>query len=190
MFGLITTRSNLIGSITIPVLLATTALPAMAQEKRDTVTATYKVEYRIRDGSDAAAKNGRRYTMWIDNQGKGTFHVGQRVPVATGSFQPGTGANGTSPLVNTQFNYQDVGVSIDTTIVEQDGKVNLNSTIDVSIVVPTKPEGNWTPPPTIGQIRIAVKALVALNKPALVASIDDPVTQRKFDVEALVTKVE
>ena len=60
MFGPISTRSNLIGSITIPVLLATTALPAMAQEKRDTVTATYKVEYRIRDGSDAAAKNGRR----------------------------------------------------------------------------------------------------------------------------------
>ena len=128
--------------------------------------------------------------MWIDNLGRGTFHVGERVPVASGSFQPGTGGTGVNPLVNTQFSYQDVGVSIDTTIGEQDGKVNLNSTIDVSIVVPSKPEGNWTPPPVIAQIRIAVKALVALNKPALVASVDDPVTQRKFDVEAVVTKVE
>jgi hypothetical protein len=175
---------------TILTLLAVAVLPAAAQDRRDPVTATYKVEFRIRDGSDAAAKNGRRYTMWIDNQGKGTFHVGERIPVATGSFQPGASGAGVNPLVNTQFNYQDVGVSIDTNVSDQDGKVNLSSTIDVSIVVPTKPEGNWTPPPTIAQIRIGVKALVSLNKPSLVASVDDPVTGRKFDVEAVVTKVE
>jgi len=40
------------------------------------------------------------------------------VPVATGSFSSGvgstgTGSNGISPLVNTQFQYIDVGVNID-----------------------------------------------------------------------------
>lgn len=85
-------------------LLAAAVLPAPAQEKKDGIpAATYKVEFRIRDGSDAAAKDGRRYTMLIDTTGQGTFHVGDRVPVATGSFQPGVGSSGANTLVNTQF---------------------------------------------------------------------------------------
>jgi general secretion pathway protein D len=57
----------------------------------------------------------------VDGQ-KASLKIGDRVPVATGSFQAGVGAGlGTagssvvSPLVNTQFQYQDVGVNIDIT---------------------------------------------------------------------------
>src|SRR5229473_7375777 len=40
----------------------------------------------------------------LDNQ-KATLKIGERVPVATGSFQPGIGGVGINPLVNTQFQY-------------------------------------------------------------------------------------
>jgi general secretion pathway protein D len=57
----------------------------------------------------------------VDGQ-HATLRIGDRVPVATGSFQAGIGAGvGTagasvvSPLVNTQFQYQDVGVNVDLT---------------------------------------------------------------------------
>src|SRR5580700_639543 len=50
----------------------------------------------------------------LDNQ-KATLKIGERVPVATGSFQPGIGGVGINPLVNTQFQYLDVGVNIDVT---------------------------------------------------------------------------
>src|ERR1700691_4277101 len=50
----------------------------------------------------------------LDNQ-KATLKIGERVPVATGSFQPGIGGVGITPLVNTQFQYLDVGVNIDVT---------------------------------------------------------------------------
>ncbi len=56
----------------------------------------------------------------VDNV-KATLRIGTRVPIATGSFQAGLGAGtvGTgslvSPLVNTQFQYQDVGVNVDAT---------------------------------------------------------------------------
>jgi general secretion pathway protein D len=46
------------------------------------------------------------------------LRVGDRVPVATGSFQAGIGTTGTgalNPLVNTQFQYLDVGVNVDVT---------------------------------------------------------------------------
>src|ERR1700691_3415607 len=50
----------------------------------------------------------------LDNQ-KATLKIGERVPVATGSFQPGIGGVGINPLVTTQFQYLDVGVNIDVT---------------------------------------------------------------------------
>src|SRR5580658_2619043 len=43
----------------------------------------------------------------LDGQ-KATLKIGDRVPVATGSFQPGIGGVGINPLVNTQFQYLDV----------------------------------------------------------------------------------
>jgi hypothetical protein len=167
-------------------------LPASAQDKKDSPTATYRVEIRIRDGSDAAAKNGRRYTMLIDSSGRGTFRVGERTPVATGPFQAGAGSGGVSPLVNMQFTYLDTGVNIDTKISEANGKMMLQSTIDVSTIVQHKQEPNSLvlSSPTVVQVKFDVRAAVDLGKPALVAAIDDPVTQRKFEVEATVTKVD
>ena len=41
--------------------------------------------------------------------------IGQRIPIATGSYQTGATTAITSSLVNTQFQYQDVGVQIEMT---------------------------------------------------------------------------
>ena len=70
----------------------------------------------------------------MDGQ-KASLKIGQRVPVATGSFQPGIGGVGINPLVNTQFQYLDVGVNIDITPkVHLDGEVTLKISMDVSAV--------------------------------------------------------
>ena len=45
------------------------------------------------------------------------------------------------------------------------------------------------PTPTIAALRIEINDVLMLGKPTLVASIDDPVTMRKFDVEVTVTPV-
>ena len=46
---------------------------------------------------------------------KASLKIGDRYPYATGSFQPGVGAVGVSPLVSTQFQFADVGVNVDIT---------------------------------------------------------------------------
>ncbi len=46
---------------------------------------------------------------------KASLRLGDRYPYATGSFQPGVGAVGVSPLVSTQFQFADVGVNVDVT---------------------------------------------------------------------------
>ena len=65
--------------------------------------------------------------------------IGQRIPVATGSFQAGVGvgaaggAGFVNPLVNTQFTYLDVGVNVDVTPrVHSDHEVSLKLMIEVS----------------------------------------------------------
>ena len=65
--------------------------------------------------------------------------IGQRIPVATGSFQAGVGVGATggagfvNPLVNTQFTYLDVGVKIDVTPrVHPDREVSLKLRIEIS----------------------------------------------------------
>jgi len=70
----------------------------------------------------------------LDGQ-KATLKIGDRVPIATGSFQPGIGGIGVNPLVNTQFQYIDVGVNIDITPRVHAGReVTLKLALEVSAV--------------------------------------------------------
>jgi general secretion pathway protein D len=80
--------------------------------------------------------------------------IGERVPVATGSFQPGIGGVGINPLVNTQFNYIDVGVNIDITPrVHGLDEVTLKLTMDISAVDSYQNIGGIQQP-VIGQRKI------------------------------------
>jgi len=89
----------------------------------------------------------------LDGQ-KASLKIGDRVPVATGSFQPGIGGVGINPLVNTQFQYLDVGVNIDVTPrVHANGEVTLKITMDVSAVTGQQNIGGISQP-IIGQRKI------------------------------------
>ena len=89
----------------------------------------------------------------LDNQ-KATLKIGDRVPVATGSFQPGIGGVGINPLVNTQFQYIDVGVNIDITPrIHNDHEVTLKLTLEISSVTGNSSIGGISQP-IIGQRRI------------------------------------
>ncbi len=89
----------------------------------------------------------------VDGQ-KASLKIGDRVPVATGSFQPGIGGVGINPLVNTQFQYLDVGVNIDITPkVHANGEVTLKISMDISSVTGTSSIGGISQP-IIGQRKI------------------------------------
>jgi general secretion pathway protein D len=82
----------------------------------------------------------------VDGQ-KASLKIGSRVPVATGSFQPGIGGVGINPLVNTQFQYLDVGVNIDVTPrIHADGDVSMKISMDVSSVTGTQNIGGISQP--------------------------------------------
>ena len=89
----------------------------------------------------------------LDGQ-KATLKIGERVPVATGSFQPGIGGVGINPLVNTQFQYLDVGVNIDITPRVHSGReISMKLSMDVSAVDSYVSIGGISQP-VIGQRKI------------------------------------
>ncbi|MGH9414646.1 MAG: cohesin domain-containing protein [Terriglobales bacterium] len=66
---------------------------------------------------------------------KAQLQIGEKIPIATGSFQPGVGGVGINPLVNTQFQYQPVGVIINLTPqVQGDQSILLKEHIEISSV--------------------------------------------------------
>src|SRR3984957_3188298 len=89
----------------------------------------------------------------LDGQ-KATLKIGERVPVATGSFQPGIGGVGINPLVNTQVQYIDVGVNIDIAPrVHAGHEVSLKLSLDVSAVTSYVSIGGISQP-VIGQRKV------------------------------------
>jgi general secretion pathway protein D len=88
----------------------------------------------------------------IDGQ-SAKLKIGDRVPVATGSFQAGVGVGSTggagfvNPLVNTQFQYIDVGVNIDVTPhVHANRDVSMKLSVEVSSVTGNATIGGITQP--------------------------------------------
>ena len=63
------------------------------------------------------------------------LRIGDRIPIATGSFQPGVGGVGISPLVNTQFTYTDVGVNVSMTPkIHANREVSMHVEVEISNV--------------------------------------------------------
>src|SRR5271168_4470262 len=88
----------------------------------------------------------------IDGQ-PAKLRVGDKVPVATGSFQAGVGvgsagaAGVVNPLVNTQFQYLDVGVNVDITPrVHPNHEISMKLKVEVSSVTGTSTIGGMQQP--------------------------------------------
>ena len=112
--------------------------------------------------SDSNAKVLQNPQLRALNDEKATLRIGDRVPIATGSFQPGiVGGAGVSPLVSTQFQYLDVGVNIDIIPhIHATGEVTLRMALEISSVTGSQNIGGITQP-IIGQRRIEHTARLA-----------------------------
>jgi len=110
-------------------------------------------EFLMSDGNTKVLQNPE---IRVLDQQKATLKIGDRIPIATGSFQAGGGVSGggISPLVNTQFQYIDVGVNIDITPqIHSNREVTLKMVLEVSSVSGEVNIGGITQP-QIGQRRI------------------------------------
>ncbi len=101
--------------------------------------------------SDSRTKIQESPEVRVSDGQKVTLKIGEKYPYATGSFQPGVGTVGVSPLVSTQFQFVDVGVNVEMTPhVHGSDELTLHVSIDISDIATTLNLGGLSQP-VIGQ---------------------------------------
>jgi len=116
--------------------------------------------------SDSNTKVLQRPNIRVMDAEKATLKIGDRIPIATGSFQ-----SGLTQGVNTQFQYIDVGVNISITpYVHSGNDVTLKMNLEVSSVTGEQSIDGVTEP-TIGQRTIDHEARLADGEVNLIAGI-------------------
>ncbi len=101
--------------------------------------------------SDSRTKIQESPEVRVSDGQKVTLKIGEKYPYATGSFQPGVGTVGVSPLVSTQIQFVDIGVNVELTPhVHGNEEVTLHVSVDISNIANTLNLGGLSQP-VIGQ---------------------------------------
>jgi hypothetical protein len=134
----------------IAATLLGSALPAQAQEKKESDPPVYKVEFNIHDGIAGKPQPSQHYSVLIEESRKAVFQATSRVPVDRGSPP-----------------YIDVGVNLDFAIHVSDGKVTLQGSVEMSKVTGQVCTGMCEP--IVAQRRVEFHTAVALGTPTVLA---------------------
>jgi general secretion pathway protein D len=134
--------------------------------------------------SDSNTKVIQRPELRAMDSEKASLKIGDRIPIATGSYQSGVTSG-----VNTQFQYIDVGVNIDITpYVHSANDVTLKMSLEVSSVTGEQTIDGVTEP-TIGQRRIEHEARLADGEVNLIGGILEDSESKSMSGYPLLTKI-
>lgn len=141
----------------------------------------YRLDYVLRELDGSKEVSRRAYTVMARTDGSyKALRTGTRVPIATGVT---TGAT-----TNTQFQYIDVGVNIDTQAHENANGLWLEVTAELSSIAdgdaPTHAGG-----PMVRQWKGSGNVAVTPGKPTVVFSGDDATSNRKFELMVTATQL-
>jgi hypothetical protein len=180
----------------VSLLVATMALcpslkPAQAQDDQKPVHA-YRLDFSLNELEGEKKINTRHYSMNLNVPGeRQDIKIGTRVPVATGSYPASASSGSTvSPVINTQFQYLDVGTHISCLLKEHGDELELHAESEISNIddEPVR-EKYGVSDPVIRQIKISGSTVVVPGKTIAIGSADDPTSNRKFELEVTVTKL-
>jgi hypothetical protein len=145
----------------------------------------YNVEFTVNELDNGKKINSRSYSMQIPNipvHGASTLWT-ETKRLRMGSQVP-------TPMRDnmTQFHYSDVGMDIDCRIlVLGNGKLAMGTNWNYSSLA-TEP-GQEMSAPVIRHVRSEVDAVVPLDKPTVIAEVDDVASTHRFVFEVKVTKL-
>jgi hypothetical protein len=137
----------------------------------------YRADFVISELEDGKRINARHYSMLLNAGGWNKIQIGTKVPVSTGSSVPG----------QSQFEYLDVGTSIDCRLIESGDDLAIDVRTEFSNL--SGPEEQHSPQPFIRQVSLHGNTLVVSGKPVVIGVVDDPSSHRQFQLEATVTKL-
>ena len=146
---------------------------APAEKKGAALDATiYRVSYRVNELENGKTINSRSYTMTSSLNSIAQTRIGSRVPYSTGK----------------DIQYQDVGMSIDCTLREKDGKLQVHSVLDMTTLSSKEATPSLPGQPVFGHMRMMDVTPATIGKPAFVGSVDDVASNRYYEIHVTVTE--
>ncbi|HEY1897212.1 MAG TPA: hypothetical protein VGG62_13105 [Terracidiphilus sp.] len=164
-------------ALTVHARAQDTAKAPEAAKAPETKAHYYRLEFVIQElGSDNKPTNSRTYSTTVSTgrtDHYGAIRTGSRVPIITGALHGPTGTS--ESKLEFQYQYLDVGVSIDTENVhENDGQLSMLVKAEVSALAdPTHSSPSELPnDPVIHQNSWQASVLIPIGKRTVVFSSD------------------
>lgn len=152
-------------------------------DKNNAVVTAYRLDFSFYELEDGKRINMRHYTLDLTAGSGNDIKIGTRVPVATKEHGLDEGL---------KFQYIDVGTRIwaNLAVLGGGGDLRLDVRSDVSNL-DLAADHDRTPfsPPIVRQIQINGSTLLVTGKPILIGSMDDPNSNRQFQLEVIATKL-
>ncbi len=144
----------------------------------------YRLEFKISELANEKKLNSRAYVLLIEPHQLGKLRIGTRVPIAT-----------TEKDKTTQYQYVDQGKNIDCQVTsESEHGVGLRISVELSDLGPSKRTASGRVAeirlgdPAIPQLRMDTNATVELDKPTIIGTLDDPLSNHTFQIEVTATR--
>jgi hypothetical protein len=157
--------------------------PKASETKVETAPTTYRLTYTLTemDGSKHLGTQHFSLTITSDWRDSNQLKLGSKVPIATASTKP-------ENQTLTQFQYQDIGLSISARVKEFSAGVELYSKLEQSSVSEEQSTVGIKDP-VIRQMVLQNTTLLTPGKPVMLGSMDVPGSTRHLDVEVVVEVV-
>jgi len=159
-----------------------TPTPKASEIKIEKAPTCYRLTYTITEMDGAKRIGIQHFAMIADPEsGDSQFKLGSKVPIMTGS------SNSVNPL-QTQVQYQDVGLNISARLKEFSTGVEVHSKVEQSSVSEEQSTVGRNDP-VIRQAVLQNNALLTLGKPVMLGSLDVPGSTRHLDIEVVLDAV-
>jgi len=181
-----------IGIFGIALLLSSCSMTVMAQTdapapkanetKAEIVSQTYRLTYTLTEMDVIKRIGTQHFAIIVSTDEKNGWNysrikLGSKVPIATASSKPENPAR-------TEFQYVDVGFSLEVRVRQSATGIEVNSQLEQSGVSEEKSTVGSSDP-VIRQTTLHSTALLTVGKPIMLGSLDLPGSTRHLDIEVV-----
>jgi type II secretory pathway component GspD/PulD (secretin) len=144
---------------------------------------TYRLIYTITEMDGGKSIGTEHFSMVVVTGQRTNLKQGSKVPVLTGSYDPGNSKE------QTQYTYLDVGMNFSAVLDEFANGVRLQSKVEQSSIAEER-SGAVGQDPIVRQSVLEGTAFLSLGKPLMLGSVDIPGSTRHLDIGVVMELVQ
>jgi hypothetical protein len=138
---------------------------------------TYRLTYTLTEWDGSKQLDTHHFSLVAIGGQRATLKEGMKVPIFLGSHDT------TASTPDSQFTYLDVGINLDSTVVEYDGGISLRSKVEESSAG-EEHSAISAQDPVIHQVVLENTSAFAIGKSQTIGTLDVPGSTRHLQVEA------